>query len=313
MIDAPEAFHLGDAVYPSKKPRLVGTPSAVVMALAGWLAPDAAAQVRASERGTVSQVVDGTTITVEYSRPVTRGRPLFGETGVVRWGHAWTPGANWATTIEVDRDVRINGQPLPKGRYSVWVVPNPDAWAVMLSRTARVFHTRPPDDSSAQVRVVARTEQGAHMDALAWYFPNIAPGGTTLRFHWGTTVMPLNITVQPTRPTALTAADRARYVGTYSMVSELRGFSAPRALEVVEEGGRLRGRLAGGLFGNDPDFDLVPADAHRFSPGWYRQGRFFDVETDMLFIFTVAEGRASAVEFRGVAEDLVFARGTRVR
>ena len=161
------------------------------------------AQARPSERGTVSQVVAGTTIALDYSRPVARGRTLFGDGGLVPWGRMWTPGANWATTIEADRDIRVNGHAGPRGRYSVWTIPGPNEWTVILSREARVFHTRPPADSTAQTRLAVRPERGPHMEALAWYFPVVSPGGTTLRLHWGTTVVPLEITVQPAaEPTA---------------------------------------------------------------------------------------------------------------
>ncbi len=80
------------------------------------LAADAHAQIRASERGTVTQTVDGTTIKIDYSRPQARGRDdLYG--GEIHWGEVWTPGANWATTIGVDHDVTINGHELPTGVY----------------------------------------------------------------------------------------------------------------------------------------------------------------------------------------------------
>ncbi len=56
------------------------------------------AQIRASERSTVSQTVDGTVITIDYSRPQLRGRTdRWG--GEVPWGKKWTPGGNWATNI----------------------------------------------------------------------------------------------------------------------------------------------------------------------------------------------------------------------
>src|SRR4051812_47371942 len=97
--------------------------SAVAASILSLTPALACAQIRASEHGTVTQRVSGTTISVEYDRPVARGRTLFGEGGVVHWGDKWTPGANWATTIDVDTDVRIDGQPLPKGKYSIWLVP----------------------------------------------------------------------------------------------------------------------------------------------------------------------------------------------
>ena len=81
----------------------------------------ASGQVRLSERGSIGQTIDGTTINLEYARPQARGRsPIFGQ--VVRWGETWTPGANYATTIAVSKDVKVNGQDLARGTYSVWMI-----------------------------------------------------------------------------------------------------------------------------------------------------------------------------------------------
>jgi hypothetical protein len=73
---------------------------AMVVAL---LAPVmAGAQIVASERALVAQVVDGTRLTVDYSRPRARGRTnIYG--GMEKWGRAWTPGADDATTLEFNR------------------------------------------------------------------------------------------------------------------------------------------------------------------------------------------------------------------
>ena len=104
------------------------------------------AQPRASERGTVTQMVNGTRITIDFSRPVARGRDnLFG--GVVHWGELWTPGANWATTLEIDKSIELNGHTVPAGKYSVWMRPQPDTWTVFLNRDVRLYHDQAvPED-----------------------------------------------------------------------------------------------------------------------------------------------------------------------
>src|SRR6478672_8530028 len=84
----------------SRFPRLL----AAAIAVAG--SSRAGAQM-ASEKGSVTQSVDGTTITIEYYRPVARGRTPFPD--VVHWGRMWTAGANWATTFDVDKPIRVNG------------------------------------------------------------------------------------------------------------------------------------------------------------------------------------------------------------
>jgi len=53
---------------------------------------------RRSPRGTITQTVNGTEISIRYYRPVLRGRVPF--PGVVSWGRTWTPGADSATRLE---------------------------------------------------------------------------------------------------------------------------------------------------------------------------------------------------------------------
>ncbi|HEX9484759.1 MAG TPA: DUF2911 domain-containing protein, partial [Gemmatimonadaceae bacterium] len=74
----------------------------------GVIACPAHAQIRASEPATFTQTIDGTKITMQYSRPRARGREtLFGSSDVVRWNEVWTPGANYATTLEVSKPVKL--------------------------------------------------------------------------------------------------------------------------------------------------------------------------------------------------------------
>ena len=74
-----------------------------------------------SQRGTVSQKIANTDITITYGRPVARGRTLFGS--LVPYGRMWHPGADAATALDVTRDVQVNGQALPKGSVSLGLDP----------------------------------------------------------------------------------------------------------------------------------------------------------------------------------------------
>src|SRR5213592_338923 len=143
--------------------------------------PVPAQQIPRSQRGAVTQMVGGTRIEVRYSRPVARGRELFGK--LVPWGKVWCPGADTATTIAFSAPVHISGKPLDAGTYSLWAIPEPDAWTVIFSRAQPVFHIPYPEGRDAlRIRVPAR--QGPHMETLALYF------------HWGTTIVPLEIRVE---------------------------------------------------------------------------------------------------------------------
>jgi len=176
---------------------------AAALALVTALPAGALAQVMASEHGMVQQRVDGTTITIEYYRPQRRGRDnIFG--GVVKWGSTWTPGANWATTIDVDHDVKIDGHQLAKGRYSIWMVPQPNEWTVIFSTGWKRFHVQGPDPSAQQITFAVKPDSTPVVDVLTFSFPAVAPDSTTLLFQWGTTAVPLHIEVTPSNAAAPT-------------------------------------------------------------------------------------------------------------
>src|SRR5581483_9977685 len=72
---------------------------------------------RPSPKSVLTQTIGFTDVTITYSRPAARGRQIFG--GLTPYGQVWRTGANEATTISFSDDVTINGQPLPKGTYSL--------------------------------------------------------------------------------------------------------------------------------------------------------------------------------------------------
>ena len=262
-----------------------------------------------SEKGVVSQTVDGTTITIDYSRPVARGRTPFPD--VVHWGRVWTPGANWATTIDVDRPVRIDGDSLPKGKYSVWMIPTQDSWTVLFSRDARRFHTQPPSSNDEQLRLTVKPTTGAHMETLAFEFPVITRDGATLDMHWGTTVVPMRITVTPSRTRSIGVDDRARYAGRYRLTpAGSQGGIAETMIEVSNSAGQLHARLTPALWGYDPVADLVPdRNDGEFRLSFFRGGKLFGMETEALLVFPDSGARAASVELR--SNGAVLARGVR--
>lgn len=147
--------------------------------------------VRPSQRGTVMQMIATTAVTVVYNRPSARGRRLFG--GLVPYGKVWNPGADEATTVTFSKDVRITGQALAAGKYSLWIIPTASgSWTVIFSKAANVFHVPYPEGHDA-LRVQIEPERGAFMETLAFYFPMVGPDKALLTLHWGETILPIPI------------------------------------------------------------------------------------------------------------------------
>jgi DUF2911 family protein len=147
-------------------------------------------KIRPSQRGSVTQRIADTTVTIEYGRPVARGRDLFGS--LVPWGRIWCPGADEATTIELSGPARIQGKELAAGKYSVWAEPQSERWTIVFNRTAAVWHTKYPAGQDV-LRVEATPRTGSHMETLAFYFPVVDGRKAELVLHWGTVVVPLSV------------------------------------------------------------------------------------------------------------------------
>lgn len=151
-----------------------------------------------SQRGSVTQNVALTEISISYGRPTARGRALFGH--LVPWDTIWHPGADSATRIAFSHDVRIAGRSLQAGEYSIWFIPHEHApWTFILNRVAHTFHKPYPGASHEALRVDVAPQRGGHMETLAFYFPTVLRDSATLSFHWGETVVPIGIRA-PWRP-----------------------------------------------------------------------------------------------------------------
>jgi uncharacterized NAD(P)/FAD-binding protein YdhS len=145
-----------------------------------------------SQRGSVTQSVAYTSISVVYGRPVARGRALFG--ALVPWDSVWHPGADSATRIRFDHDVVIEGKALRAGEYSLWLIPRASApWILIFSRAAHVFHKPYPGSASDVLRVDVSPVEASSVESFTIYFPKVLRDEAELRLHWGTTAVPIRI------------------------------------------------------------------------------------------------------------------------
>ena len=151
-----------------------------------------------SQRGGVTQMVAFTEISIEYGRPVARGRALFG--ALVPWDSVWHPGADSATRITFSRDVLLEGKPLRAGEYTLWLIPHERApWTLIVSRAAHVFHKPYPGAAFEVLRLELTPVEASEMESFAIYFPMVLRDEAELRLHWGTTAVPIRIKA-PFRP-----------------------------------------------------------------------------------------------------------------
>lgn len=89
-----------------------------------------------SGRGEAEATVAGAVITVDYGVPLKRGREIFGS--LVPWGKVWRTGANQATHFSTTRGLRVGDATIPAGTYTLFSVPGPDRWTLLVNRRTNI-------------------------------------------------------------------------------------------------------------------------------------------------------------------------------
>ena len=85
----------------------------------------------ASPLGMSTLKYDNVYIKITYGRPSKRSRTIFGD--LVPYGKVWRTGANEATEITITQDVRMNGNLVKQGTYTLFTIPQKDRWTIILN------------------------------------------------------------------------------------------------------------------------------------------------------------------------------------
>ena len=82
------------------------------------------------EASFTQQLVNGE-ITIVYSRPLARGRKIFG--GLVPLDSLWRTGASGATTIHNSEEIIIGDKLLKEGKYALFTIPGEMEWTIIIN------------------------------------------------------------------------------------------------------------------------------------------------------------------------------------
>jgi hypothetical protein len=108
-----------------------------------------------SPRDSVILSLDTNTIRVNYGRPSMRGRTIMG--GLVPWNTVWRTGANQATHINTNFDMLLGGAPLLRGTSTLWTLPSPDGWKIIINSQTGQWGTV-YNEGLDRARITARVE-----------------------------------------------------------------------------------------------------------------------------------------------------------
>ena len=122
-------------------------------------------------------------------QPHARGREVFG--GLVPYGEVWRLGANWATRLTLDFDVRFGDLDVPRGEYTLFMLPRDNGGELVFSRQTRQWGTDYDPSHDFGKTPIGRRPLAETTPSLAITLePNLPaeagaiPSGT-LRITWG--------------------------------------------------------------------------------------------------------------------------------
>jgi hypothetical protein len=166
----------------------------VIAALALLATTSAFAQMRTprpSPSATLTQTVGLTDITIKYSRPGVKGRTIWGD--LVPYDKVWRTGANEATTISFSDDVKIEGQKLPKGTYSLHTIPGADQWTIIFNGVADQWGSYSYDQAKDVLRVNVKPQPAPMIERLMFEIPDVTTDTAKVVLRWEKIAVPFTV------------------------------------------------------------------------------------------------------------------------
>jgi hypothetical protein len=137
-----------------------------------------------SVRDTARATIGATTISVDYGRPLLRGRTLLGD--VISYDRIWRTGANAATQFTTSAPITLAGLSLPAGTYTLWTAPHLRRVDLIVNRQTGQWGT---EYSRAQDLGTAPMRSDSVSPAVEKFTISIEPSDGrhgTLVMAWGT-------------------------------------------------------------------------------------------------------------------------------
>src|SRR6266436_4187175 len=169
---------------------------------------------RTSQRGTVSQRVGLTDITIAYHRPAVGGREIWGKT--VPYGKVWRAGANENTTITFSDDVSVEGKLLAAGTYGLHTIPDKDQWTIIFSKNSTSWGSFSYDEKEDALRVTTKPQAADFREALTYTFEEVKPDSAAATLRWEKLAVPFHVSVDVRAVIQKSIKNELRSVGGFS-------------------------------------------------------------------------------------------------
>ena len=152
---------------------------------------------RASPLDSLTFRVAGQEVKICYGRPSARGRTMIGtgsaegpiQMGEVPFGKIWRTGANEATLLRTPIALSIAGVTVPAGTYSIYTVPGPTEWEIIVNRSYSQWGMESLYTDEVQAQEVGRGRvsseaMDAHVETFTIRAEDVADGDLQVVLEW---------------------------------------------------------------------------------------------------------------------------------
>ena len=136
------------------------------------------------------------TVTVNYGAPSMRGRKIFG--GLVPYDHWWRTGANEATTLKTDVNLRIGDLGVPAGTYTLYTIPEKSGWTLIVNRQTGQWGTKyDVTQDLGRVKMAEGVMPSSPVETFEIKFEHTKDLTTEMYLKWETTNVFVSVTAVP--------------------------------------------------------------------------------------------------------------------
>jgi len=138
-------------------------------------------------------------VRISYHAPSMHGRQIFG--GLVPYGKVWRAGANQATLLHTDADLTIGSLAVPKGDYSLYILPEANQWTLIVNKQTGQWGIKmggaTTEDPAQDLGRVAMTLSKPAAPVETWTIALTKEGDKgTLTMSWENTVATVPVTAK---------------------------------------------------------------------------------------------------------------------
>ncbi len=138
-----------------------------------------------SPRGTLTQWVGNTYVTIEYERPAARAREIFGS--LVSYDELWRTGAGYCTKISFDQPVKVGNENVEAGKYSLFTIPGEDEWVVILNSDTTLYGTYGYNEAKDVIRFLVKPIETDRFYESLTFDIDVIPNDAMIYLSWTNT------------------------------------------------------------------------------------------------------------------------------